>query len=140
MAAPRPWYSAGVTDCSADGKVLVGYTVPATTPTCAHVEQSEAMRWEPGQSAQAIRETLVAKEVQGLDGWFLREATGVSADGTRIVGIGSDGGSGGFRAWIADLPTSCKADLDDGSGTGSPDGGVDIDDLLFFLERFEAGC
>ena len=31
-------------------------------------------------------------------------------------------------------------DLDDGSGLGRPDGGVDISDLLFFLLRFEAGC
>lgn len=31
-------------------------------------------------------------------------------------------------------------DLDDGSGTGNPDGGVDINDLLFFLVHFESGC
>ncbi len=30
-------------------------------------------------------------------------------------------------------------DLDDGSGSGTPDGGVDINDLLFFLVRYEAG-
>ncbi len=34
----------------------------------------------------------------------------------------------------------CPADLDDGSGTGTPDGGVDISDLLYFLVRFDAGC
>lgn len=34
----------------------------------------------------------------------------------------------------------CLADVDDGSGTGTPDGGVTIDDLLFFLFRFENGC
>jgi len=33
----------------------------------------------------------------------------------------------------------CPADLDDGSGDGIPDGGVDINDLLFFLAGFEAG-
>lgn len=33
----------------------------------------------------------------------------------------------------------CAADLDDGSGTGTPDGGVTIDDLLYFLVAFEAG-
>ncbi len=39
--------------------------------------------------------------------------------------------------WAA--PTCCPADLDDGSGTGTPDAGVDINDLLFFLARYEAG-
>ncbi len=35
--------------------------------------------------------------------------------------------------------TCCIADVDDGSGTGSPDGGVTIDDLLYYLAIFEAG-
>ncbi len=34
---------------------------------------------------------------------------------------------------------ACPADLDDGTGSGSPDGGVDISDLLFFLALFDAG-
>jgi WD40 repeat protein len=33
----------------------------------------------------------------------------------------------------------CPADLDDGSATGTIDGGVDINDLLYFLEGFESG-
>ncbi len=38
------------------------------------------------------------------------------------------------------LPTpACPADLDDGSGTGTPDGGVTIDDLVYFLSAFGAG-
>ena len=32
------------------------------------------------------------------------------------------------------------SDVDDGSSTGTPDGGVTIDDLLYYLQRFEAGC
>lgn len=39
----------------------------------------------------------------------------------------------------AGAPT-CPADLDDGSGLNLPDGGVTIDDLIFFLRRFENGC
>lgn len=34
---------------------------------------------------------------------------------------------------------TCVADFDDGSGTGTPDGGVTIDDLLYYLGLFEAG-
>ncbi len=34
----------------------------------------------------------------------------------------------------------CIADVDDGSGSGTPDGGVTIDDLLYYLGIFEAGA
>ncbi len=34
---------------------------------------------------------------------------------------------------------SCTADVDDGSSTGTPDGGVTIDDLIYYLTLFEAG-
>lgn len=33
--------------------------------------------------------------------------------------------------------TVCVADTDDGSGTGACDGGVTIDDLLYYLNIFE---
>ena len=33
-----------------------------------------------------------------------------------------------------------RADLDDGSGTGTRDQGVTIEDLIYFLEHFAAGC
>jgi len=35
--------------------------------------------------------------------------------------------------------TRCYADIDDGSGSATPDCGVDINDLLFFLSAFEQG-
>ncbi len=37
------------------------------------------------------------------------------------------------------LPVPCVADVDDGSGSGMPDGGVTIDDLLYYLALFENG-
>ncbi len=37
-------------------------------------------------------------------------------------------------------PATCPADLDNGSGSGVPDGGITIDDLLYFLLRYEGGC
>ncbi len=36
--------------------------------------------------------------------------------------------------------TECLADVDDGSSTGIPDGGVTIDDLLYYLFVFEQGA
>ncbi len=35
--------------------------------------------------------------------------------------------------------TTCVADIDDGSGTGTPDNAVDISDLLYYLFLFDAG-
>ncbi|QQS09860.1 MAG: immunoglobulin domain-containing protein [Phycisphaerales bacterium] len=37
------------------------------------------------------------------------------------------------------VQTCCVADVDDGSGTGTPDGGVTVDDLLYYLTQFNAG-
>jgi len=57
----------------------------------------------------------------------------------------------GAATWSGDLPfvtsaiafagpiTTCPMDLDNGSGLGHSDGAVNIDDLLFFLNKFEAG-
>lgn len=47
--------------------------------------------------------------------------------------------------WFVDLRTVhepvaiCPADVEDGSGRGIPDGGVTIDDLLYYLSLFNAG-
>lgn len=38
-----------------------------------------------------------------------------------------------------DTCQDCGADVDDGSMTGTPDGGVDINDLLYYLQCYEAG-
>jgi hypothetical protein len=44
-----------------------------------------------------------------------------------------------FGAGQLTISVLCAADLDDGSATGTPDDGVDINDLLYFLAVFEAG-
>jgi predicted outer membrane repeat protein len=56
------------------------------------------------------------------------------AGNPRVAGAAIDLGA------VESPVATCPADLDDGSGTGSPDGGVTIDDLLYFLARFEGGC
>lgn len=40
--------------------------------------------------------------------------------------------------WYRGAPR-CPTDVDDGSGMGVPDGGVTVDDLLFYLARFSDG-
>jgi hypothetical protein len=41
--------------------------------------------------------------------------------------------------WELSGTPPCAADVDDGSGTGTPDGGVTIDDLLYYLGIFADG-
>ncbi len=48
-------------------------------------------------------------------------------------------GSQNWARWGCPTSARCPADLDDGSGAGTPDGGIDINDLLFFLSKYEAG-
>lgn len=44
----------------------------------------------------------------------------------------------GWARWAC-ADATCATDLDDGSGTGTSDGAVTIDDLLFLLVKFEVG-
>ncbi len=54
------------------------------------------------------------------------------------VAIGGGEIRGQIR-WPLLAGVTCVADVDDGSGTGTPDGGVTIDDLIYYLGLFEAG-
>lgn len=58
----------------------------------------------------------------------------------RVNGFDEPGGF--WNAWV-DVTffysPSCVADVDDGSGTGHPDCGLTIDDLLYYLGSFETG-
>lgn len=54
-----------------------------------------------------------------------------SGDGEIVLGL--------LELFSPDAPI-CPANLDDGTGTGTPDAGVDINDLLYFLAHFELGC
>jgi hypothetical protein len=42
--------------------------------------------------------------------------------------------------WPLLAGVTCVADVDDGSDGGCTDGGVTIDDLIYYLTRFESGC
>jgi hypothetical protein len=56
-------------------------------------------------------------------------------DGNGVATPGYDAGEVVLR-WIA----GCLADTDNGTGTGTPDGGVTIDDLLYYLSVYEQGA
>ncbi len=54
--------------------------------------------------------------------FVLHDSAGISADSNEVE---------------VSVTPGCHADLDDGTGGGAADGGVDINDLLFFLSRYE---
>lgn len=68
-------------------------------------------------------------------------ASGLALDGEIVGGAlpSGNGVAGGAASWTFSITPACVADVDDGSGTGHPDGGVTIDDLLYYLSIFEAG-
>ena len=74
---------------SADGRVVVG-TI-----------NNEAFRWQPTTGLEYVQDLLNAAGVDTTD-WNLHEATGISADGTTIVGQG--GNSIYTQAWVARIP------------------------------------
>lgn len=57
--------------------------------------------------------------------------------GCGVVGQGSDG----ILYYLYEfIEGHIEADCDDGTFTGTPDGGVTIDDLVYWLFRYEIGC
>jgi hypothetical protein len=73
--------------------------------------------------------------------WALPPSTGIPGVGLRVVARDSRFQNSASDVAIAITPGTggCPADLDNGSGTGTPDDAVDINDLLYFLVVFENG-
>jgi len=82
--------------CNADGSIVVGWTGFGTI--------THAFIWDAAHGVRDLKDVLVADYGLGaaLTGWTLYEAVDVSADGTVIVGHGTDPG-GMPQAWIVDL-------------------------------------
>jgi probable HAF family extracellular repeat protein len=78
---------------NADGSVVVGFSSSSTGVF------GEAFRWTTTTGMQSIRALLIASGVN-MTGWTLATATGVSADGTVIVGSGTSPSSQN-EAWLA---------------------------------------
>lgn len=152
---PAPAVSAAAQDASDDGSIIVGYWIDFDYEPRGAIWTSDG--------AFDLRAYLQSLNTSGLEGWIFRNAVGVSADGSTIIGTGShDGVDEGFI--VTGLPTGttcppCAADYDqDGGVTGSDigafiadfetgatcadvdlDGGVTGSDLAAFFTVFEAG-
>lgn len=70
--------------------------------------------------------------------WFDSDAAPAT---NRSVSIGLFRVAGSISATDLTVPgrATCIADVDNGTGSGIPDGGVTIDDLLFYLTQYENG-
>ena len=77
---------------SADGSVVVGESYSSGN--------SEAFRWTQATQMQSINQWLAGAGVAAPAGWQLQSATGVSANGTVVMGNGVDA-NGNNEAWLA---------------------------------------
>jgi len=108
--------------CSANGRIIVGYGTSAAG--------QEAVIYSSRQGMRTVKSVLDGFGVS-TTGWNLRQATSVSADGTRICGIGTTP-AGISSAWVATIPLPCDADF-------NGDGFLDFTDFDDFVLAFEAG-
>lgn len=97
---------------SADGAVVVGSGFTDEGP--------EAFVWDASNGIRSLKDVIGAETGADLSGWTLSDATGVSADGTVIVGNGTNP-AGRSEGWIARL--ACASSILAGrvnTGDGSP--------------------
>lgn len=118
---PPGWNGRGrAFDVSADGRVIVGEAVASGFDV--------GFVWTPENGIEDIRDVLTGTHGLDLNGWRITSVRGVSADGSVFTGAGIDPNGVG-QAWIAVIPRSCIADLNE-------DGTVDSLDFLLFLNLF----
>jgi hypothetical protein len=102
-----------------------------------------AFLWTPTTGTVGLASYRSAQRVD-VTGWTFLTCSGISSDRTALCGEGRRS-EGPVHAYVVRglrpiTSPGCVADVDDGSGSGTPDGGVTIGDLLYDLRRFEAGC
>jgi probable HAF family extracellular repeat protein len=94
---PGGFFGSGATGVSGDGSVVVGIGSGASG--------REAFVWTPGAGMQSLQFYLTGLGVD-TTGWGQYDAVGVSADGSTIVGVGTNpsGFTEAFAANIAPIP------------------------------------
>ena len=82
-------------DVSADGSVVVGWgrTVASSF---------EGSIWDAGNGMRSLTTVLTGLGVD-TTGWTINQAQGISSDGTKIVGVGTNPSSV-TEAWLAEVP------------------------------------
>lgn len=64
----------------------------------------------------------------------------VGGSGTGFLAVAVINENGAIGNYTYRIVTTCTADFDDGSGLGRPDGGVSIEDLLYYLDLYGDGA
>jgi probable HAF family extracellular repeat protein len=125
---PAPAVSAAAQDASDDTSLIVGYWIDFEY-------EARGAVWTSAGASDLLA-YLQSLNTIGLDAWIIRNAIGVSGDGSTIIGTGSHNGVD--EAFIVTgLPVGpacpeCAADYDQ-------DGGVTGSDIGAFIADFEAG-
>lgn len=101
-------------------------------------DPGQVYRWRRNGVALADGATGTGSVIAGAGTAYLRIENAGTAD-VGEYGVVVTNGCGETASSAAGLTITCPADVDDGSGTGVPDGGVTVDDLLYYLGLFEAG-
>lgn len=132
---PEP-SSASPSGVNGDGSVIVG-AAQLDPPSDDH--PPVPFIWTPAAGMRPLEQVMVRDLRISLGtNRHLLTVDGISSDGRLIVGMASNGNTAPLM-YLARLDPYCVADVDDGSGTGTRDDGVTIDDLLLYLRWFELG-
>lgn len=110
------------TGVSADGRVVVGMSDP-TGPFV----------WDPDHGMRSLTQLLLQAGISEVSHWRLDIVSGVSADGSTIVGNGTNP-QGRDEAWLVRIGDTCYANCD--GSTAAPV--LNIGDFMCFLNRFAA--
>jgi uncharacterized membrane protein len=117
---------------SGDGTTVVGRAYvdgPCGPFGCPSAPR--AFVWSTTSGMQSVQSALEGAGVS-LPGWTLTEATGVSRDGSVVVGTGTNP-SGSIEGWMAVIPwVTCAADC-------NGDGLLNLTDFGCFQTRFALG-
>lgn len=85
---------------SADGNIVVGWVQTSLG--------MQAMIWEVGGTTRLLQDVLTSDYGLDLTGWTLTEASHISANGSKVVGVGTNPG-GNQEGWLAVLPATASA-------------------------------
>ncbi len=114
------------------------HPIPVTTTTGSTIGFQVGAIGSPPLAYQWRKDGV---DIVGATNFFLTLSNVQIADiGAYDCVVSNDCGSERSNPAAPTITPSCVIDLDDGSGTGTPDGFVDTSDLLYFLSVFNIGC
>jgi probable HAF family extracellular repeat protein len=110
---------------SADGSVIVGTFWDIDTNN----SHPHAFIWDAIRGIRSLTDVLSEDSAANaaIEGWRLETATGVSADGQKVVGSGVNA-VGEYEAWIVELDD--RGDITPRAGDANADGVVNGSDLM----------